>query len=194
MRPTPARRRGVSPWPIVLVAVALAAIAAVVAFSIINGIPHWHLSSPGGGGGGSGGGTALKLSAVGAYDPFGTNGEHDSVAYRATDGNIGTYWYTESYNDAPSLGKPGVGLVLDAGSSVQLRSITVETQTPGFTAEIKAGGSTSDFPATVSPSQTVANSTTFTIGSGTYRYYEIWITRLGPPRHDAWINEVKATR
>ena len=194
MRPTPARRRGVSPWPIVLVAVALAAIAAVVAFSIINGIPHWHLSSPGGGGGGSGGGTALKLSAVGAYDPFGTNGEHDSVAYRATDGNIGTYWYTESYNDAPSLGKPGVGLVLDAGSSVQLRSITVETQTPGFTAEIKAGSSTSDFPATVSPSQTVANSTTFTIGSGTYRYYEIWITRLGPPRQDAWINEVKATR
>ena len=193
-RPARSRRRGISPWPIVLVAVAVVAIAAIVAFAIINGIPHWHLRSSGGGGAGSG--AALKLSAVGAYDPFGTGvpGEHNSIAYKATDGNEATYWNTESYRDAPSLnGKPGVGLVLDAHKSVQLRTITVDTQTPGFTAEIKAGGSETDFLATVSASQIVANGTTFTIGSGKYRYYEIWITQLRPPRHDAWVNEVKAT-
>ena len=193
-RPTRRRRRSISPWPIVLVVVAVAAIAAVVAFSIIHGIPHWHLGSSSGGGNHPGGGKALQLKAVTAYDPQGTGapGEHNSIAYKATDGDESTYWNTESYRDAPSLGKDGVGLVLDAGSSLRLRSITIDTQTPGFIAEIKAGSSPSDFPATVSSSQTVANGTTFTTDSGKHRYYEIWITQLGPGRHDAWINEVKA--
>ena len=54
----------------------------------------------------------------GSYDPFGNNHvENPTVVPNATDGNPDTYWSTETYYDNV-LGKPGVGIVLDAGSSV----------------------------------------------------------------------------
>src|SRR5437763_392908 len=89
----------------------------------------------------TGAGTPVHLAAVTAYDPFGSGGEHDDKAGLATDGDGASYWETEHYNDAPSLGKQGVGLVLDAGRSVQLHAVGVSTATPGFVASIRAGDS-----------------------------------------------------
>ena len=92
-----------------------------------------------------------------AYDPYGGDGEHDADAPKATDGNPSTYWPTESYRTAPGLGKPGVGLVLDAGKLVQLHQLAFTTSTPGLTAEILAGDSPGGpFDAVVGASQTVA--------------------------------------
>ena len=94
------------------------------------------------------------------------------------------------------MGKPGVGLVLDAGRSVALHDLTIATQTPGFVAVIKGGDSPTSFTKDtkdVSTPQVVADGTRFTISGGSFRYYEIWITRLGPSYPDAWINEVTAT-
>ena len=71
---------------------------------------------------------------------FGTGGEHDETARFATDGNATTYWRTEHYNGV-ALNKPGVGLVLDAGRDRKLSTLVVTTDTPGFTAVIKAGPS-----------------------------------------------------
>jgi serine/threonine protein kinase len=190
--PPRARRRGISPWPLVLVVLALIAIGAVLAVLIVRGIPSWGPGSSGGRGG-TGQGAPPHLKAVGANDPFGTNGEHDSIVGRATDGNVSSYWNTEHYDDAPSLGKAGVGLVLDAGRSMQLHQIAIATSTPGFVATIKAGDTSTDFPHTVSPSQTVNDGTTFDISGGTYRYYELWITRLGGGYHEARVNEIRAS-
>ena len=64
--------------------------------------------------------------------PTGRTASTTQQAPLATDGTLGTVWQTESYHDAPSLGKPGVGLVLDAGTPVQLHRITVVTSTPGL--------------------------------------------------------------
>jgi serine/threonine-protein kinase len=190
-----ARRRGPSPWPVLLVIVALIAIAAVVAYLVLHGLGKTTSSGNGSkDGGGSGG--AIHLAGVRAWDPYGTNGEHDAAAYRATDGNPGTYWYTETYNDAPSLGKKGVGLVLDAGSSRRLHHLGFTSETPGLTAEILAGDSRNGpFPDVVGPSQTVPLSTgkvEYTISGGSHQYYVIWITRLGSGYHYARINEVRA--
>jgi serine/threonine-protein kinase len=186
----PRRRRRVSPWPIVLVTIALMAIGAIVAVAILRGIPSW----PGRSHGANGGGAAVALTAVGTNDPYGTGvpGEHDELVPDATDGNPQTYWETETYHDAPSLGKPGVGLVLDAGRDVRLRGLTIETGTPGFTAEIRAGDSPTDFPDEVSGAQTVDDGTRFAVSGGRHRYYEIWITRLGPDASHAEIAEVEA--
>jgi hypothetical protein len=86
----------------------------------------------------------------------------------------------------------GLGLVVDAGSSVKLAKLTVTTPTPGFTAEIQAGDSpTSGFTAD-SASQTVDGTTTFTLNGATARYYVVWITEL-PPGLRAEISEVTAT-
>ena len=59
-----------------------------------------------------------------SYDPAGDGREHDGEVPLATDGNLATYWQTEHYANPAfgSLGKPGVGLVLDAGSPVDART------------------------------------------------------------------------
>jgi hypothetical protein len=132
------------------------------------------------------------LVATGAYDPFGTGGENDARAKYATDNNGATYWETEQYYDHPRLNKPGVGLVLDAKRVVQLHQLGVATSTPGFTAVIRAGDAPTNFPDTVSASQTVNGTLPFTIVGKPHRYYLLWITRLGP-YNTARINEVKGS-
>jgi serine/threonine protein kinase len=183
------RRQGANPWPIVLALLTLIAIGGVVAYLLIH-----HDNSPTSTPGGGSSGSAPALSAIGAYDPFGTGGEHDDKAKLATDNNGATYWETEQYRNPPSLGKDGVGLVLDAKTAVQLHQLGVATETPGFTAVIRAGDSPTEFPYTVSSSQTVPDTgATFTITGKPHRYYLLWITSLGPSYHTARVNEIKAT-
>jgi tRNA A-37 threonylcarbamoyl transferase component Bud32 len=183
------RRQGANPWPIVLALLAVIAIGAVVAYLLIN---HNDANPPSGAPPG-GGGSTVSLSAIGAYDPFGTGGEHDDRAKLATDSSAVTYWETERYHDAPSLGKEGVGLVLDAKSAVQLHQFGISTGTPGFVAVIRAGDSPTSFPDTVSSSQTVSGTATFTIVGKPHRYYLLWITRLGPSYDTARVNDIKAS-
>jgi serine/threonine-protein kinase len=188
------RRRRASPWPILAAVVVLIAIAVAVALAIHGThIGSGSPSSNGGNRGGGGTGAVPKLRATTAYDPFGTGGEHDGAAHFATDGQASTYWETERYFDAPSLGKAGVGLVLDAGKVVQLHQLGIATSTPGFQAEIKGGDSPTHFTTVVARTQTVGGSTTYRIGNGEYRYYLIWITRLGGGYNTARINEVDAS-
>jgi eukaryotic-like serine/threonine-protein kinase len=185
--PRPRRHGGVSPWPVLALIVALLAIGAVVAALLLTG------HTPGGSPSSGGGGAPVRVAAISANDPYGTGGENDGLVRYATDGNNATYWKTERYFDAPSMDKPGVGLVLDAGRNVALHDLTIATQTPGFIAVIKGGDSPTSFTKDVSTSMTVADGTRFTIAAGSFRYYEIWITRLGPSYSDASINEVTAT-
>ena len=56
-----------------------------------------------------------------AYDSDGDDSEHDDEAGLATDGDLSTFWQTESYRSG--LQKFGVGLVLDAGDTVEPRTM-----------------------------------------------------------------------
>jgi serine/threonine-protein kinase len=185
-----ARRPGANPWPIVLALLTLIAIGAVIAYLLVH-----RNNGNTGSTAGTGTGGVPTLVATAAYDPWGTGtgGENDARAKYATDNNGATYWETERYYDAPSLNKPGVGLVLDAKRVVQLQQLGVATSTPGFTAVIRAGDSTTHFPDTVSAPQTVGGRATFTIVGKPHRYYLLWIPRLGPGYNTAQINEVKAS-
>jgi serine/threonine-protein kinase len=188
----PKRHRRVSPWPVLLALVVLAAAGAIAAYFAL------HDSSSGGGkkgGTGGAGGVPIHLTAVGAYDPDGDHHEHDDKAYLATDSSPDTYWETEHYDTAPSLGKQGVGLVLDAGRSVQLHQLGFSTSTPGLTAEIRAGDLRGGpFDTVVGASKTVGQTqqVRYAIRSGAHRYYVIWITRLGAGYKTARINDVRA--
>jgi tRNA A-37 threonylcarbamoyl transferase component Bud32 len=185
------RRRGLSPWPLILLLVALLAIGAVVAALLIHGNGSASETTTSGG---AGGGAAPHLRAVAADDRFGTGGEHDAEVGRATDNDASTYWTTEDYRTAPDLGKPGVGLVLDAGRPVELRELGVATGTPGFTAVVRAGSSPTTATKVISSSQTVNDGTTFELHAGAaYRYYEVWITRLGSSYRKVQLNEVRAS-
>jgi hypothetical protein len=165
---------------------------------------HSHSSSSTGGDSPPPPAATVNLKAVAAYDPSPGDGvERNDLLGKATDGSSSTFWQTEHYTTAQFGNlKRGVGLVLDAGQDVKLKSLTVTTATPGFTAEIKAGSSQTGSFETVSPSQTVNGSTTFTLDVPTARrYYVVWITQLvhfdtGDPTkpYGAQIAEVTAGR
>jgi eukaryotic-like serine/threonine-protein kinase len=188
--PAPVRVRRRSrrrPWVYVLLALLVAG-AAYAAIALLGGSSN-HPGSSGVGSTGS----PVQLQGVGDYDPQGNGGEHSDTAPLATDGNPATSWTTETYGNQDFGGlKDGVGLVLDAGSSVKLAHLTVTTPTPGFVAEIQVGDSQGG-PFTVdSSSQTVAAKTTFTLDGTSGQYYVVWITKL-PPQDRAEISEVTAT-
>jgi serine/threonine protein kinase len=176
-----------------LVAVGIA-VAAIVAGVIALGGGGKHPSSSGGGGGGGtvSSGTPVSFAGVTSYDPQGNGDEHSSTAPAATDGNPSTSWYTETYS-TPSFGglKDGVGLVLDAGSPVAVKSLTVETPTPGFRASVMTGAAQGGPFTSDSASQTVDGTATFDLNGSTARYYVVWITQL-PPGGKAEVSEVTA--
>ncbi len=171
-----------SNWQLITVLAGLAIGAALCIYLLVRGT---HNKAPA-----SAASTAVHLRAPTAYDPDGDGHENDSAAPLATDGKLGTYWQTESYNDAPSLDKKGVGLVLDAGKSVPLHRISIVTSTPGFTAEIMAGPSPTSFPDVVGDLKVVGRNAHFDLIAGSHRYYLIWITKLGGQFHYARINQV----
>jgi serine/threonine-protein kinase len=180
------RRKQVSRWPIGIALLALLAVA-----GIVIGL----LASRGSNNGGTPAASKrVQIAGVTSYDPFGDNKEENSAAaINTTDRNPATYWSTERYNDAPSLDKPGVGVVLDAGTLVQLAQLTVVTDTPGFTAQVEATNTQGGTPEKISDSKVVGRTTTFDLSAnGPKRYYVIWITKLPPDDHVAHVNEVRA--
>jgi eukaryotic-like serine/threonine-protein kinase len=191
--PAPPRRRRRVFVPVLLLVAGFAVLGVVLGFAL------WPDSGGGGGGGGASGGgggggsTPVALRGVGAWDPDGDGHEHDAQAPLATDGNPATYWETEHYRNAPSLNKPGVGLVLAADGTVDLHHLTVQTGTPGFAATIEAGDSATGPFRTVSDSKTVSDSTTFDLHDAKARFFVVWITSLGSGYSTAQVNEVTAS-
>ncbi|HVP75651.1 MAG TPA: protein kinase [Gaiellaceae bacterium] len=182
--PRPRRRR--SRLPIVLALLGLVAALAAGGAYLFGG-------SGGGGVGPGGGGTDVTLRGITAYDPPPGDGkEHDAQAGLATDGSASTFWSTETYL-TPAFGglKDGIGLVLDADGAVALHTLTVSTDTPGFTAVIRAGDAPEGPFSDDSPSQTVAAETRFTLDGHAARYYVLWITNLGT-FESVHVNEVTA--
>ena len=185
-RRAPKRRKHVSRWPLVIGLLALLAVAAIVIGLLAVGGSNDN--------GAPAASNRVQISGLTSYDPFGDNKEENSAAaVNITDGNPGTYWSTERYNDAPSLDKPGVGVVLDTGTVEELAQLVVVTDTPGFTAEIEATNTQGGTPEKISDSRVVGPTTTFDLSpNGPKRYYVIWITKLPADDHVAHVNEVRA--
>jgi predicted Ser/Thr protein kinase len=136
--------------------------------------------------------TRIELTGTATVDPSG-DGEHDDEVLLATDGDGSTGWRTERYRfPGGGLGKDGVGIVLDAGSEAEPSELTVTTNTPGFTAEIRAGDSPDGPFRTVASARTVGASATFAVDGGPARYYLVWITNRGD-NPSVRVNEVRAS-
>jgi hypothetical protein len=195
-KPAPARaprrrlraRRRFPRGPLLLSLLALAALAvvAVAALALRGG----GAGSPGQGGAVPG--SAAALTAVAAYDPQGDGTENDAEAPNATDGDEATFWATEHYA-TPEFGglKSGLGLVLRTTASGPLATLTVTSDTPGFTAVVKAGGSAAAARAVSAPTS-AGTTTTFDLHGATGPVVVLWITRLAPGGV-VHVNEVGAT-
>jgi serine/threonine-protein kinase len=175
-----ARRRGVWRLPAGVAVLAFLAIGAIVTGLVMLG-----------GGEGQTTGAPIGLQGIDSFDPEGDQEEHDEAVAFATDRDATTFWRTESYRSTNIAGKSGVGVVLDAGQPVEAASMRVRTDTPGFTAEIRAGNLINGPFRKVSDAKTVGGLTTFDVEPGApVRYYVVWITELaGAVAH---VNEARA--
>jgi hypothetical protein len=126
----------------------------------------------------------VGLTGVASFDPQGDREEHSERVADATDGDAATYWTTESYQ---AFTKDGVGLVLRVTGRPS--QVAVSTDTPGFTAEIRAGSSAQGpFDQVVGPAKTVGPRTVWEVDTEA-RFLAIWITRLDRLAH---VNEARA--
>ena len=174
-RPRRPSRRKRSVVPFLLALVTIAAGAALLGFIVTNRVTDGESGGP------------VSLEAVADFDPEGGDGEHPEAVPAATDGDVNTFWMTETYN---SFSKSGVGIVLDAGRPVDVDQIEVVSDAPGFTALIRAGDRRTGGFVDVSDEQTVNTRTVFRLeGSEEHRYYVVWIT---DPNGRAHVNEVRA--
>jgi tRNA A-37 threonylcarbamoyl transferase component Bud32 len=118
----------------------------------------------------------------------------------AIDGNLNTAWPTEHYYTG-KLGKPGVGLYVDASRPVQAHKLVIYTQTPGWSAQIWGSNSLPDpdvfdtgpggwtqLSQVASVSRT--NAISLSPPKPGYRYYLVWITGLPPGKMLVDLNEV----
>jgi len=130
--------------------------------------------------------TPVRLTGVASFDPDGDGAEHSERVADATDGDAASYWTTETYR---AFSKPGVGLVLEAGGKA--KALTLTTDTPGYTAEIRAGNSPDGpFDTVVGPPKATSETTAWELEETDAPYLTIWITRLDEVAH---VNEVKAS-
>ncbi|MGY1594345.1 hypothetical protein ACI79D_20400 [Geodermatophilus sp. SYSU D00708] len=134
----------------------------------------------------SGDGTTAAITAATVFDPFGDgepeNTDEIPLSY---DGDPATSWSTLEYRGSAAFGnlKDGVGVVYDLGSDQSLAGVTLATNTPGATVEIRTGGSPDgsldDFAVQASGELEATTDLDFT-APVTSRYVLVWITGLVP--------------
>lgn len=214
LRTLPAPTRRVLPWRLrhpARWAVSLALLAVIAALVLIAALSHTHSGTGVAPGVRSTAGATpvvLAQKAATSYNPFGTGAEHAEGVSSVVDGDLNTSWSTEHYIQG-NLGKPGLGVALDASPGVTARAAEIQTPTPGFSAGVYAS-STPPFTGKsvegkslaalgwtqMAAPRTVGRRTTILLDATAhpYRYYLIWLTHLPPERTSAEISEVTLFR
>ena len=119
-----------------------------------------------------------------AFDPFGNDGEHDDIAFRALDGNIDTFWNTQSYRTRFFSGlKEGVGLIVEFEEPQQVNELSVTTDRIGWGARVYRSDSiAADLAGWGNPIgefNELDPSTSLDIEDGSSLAILLWITDLG---------------
>jgi eukaryotic-like serine/threonine-protein kinase len=130
---------------------------------------------------------ALDATAT-SFDPFSTDAvkeENEDQARLAVDGNRGTAWRTEGYND--NLGgafKQGVGLVLELNGSQTGGELTL-TLPPGEGTQLTIYGADGERPGSLegwgdplAGPEAAAGRMKFDLGDNRYQYLLVWFTSL----------------
>jgi serine/threonine protein kinase len=137
----------------------------------------------------------LPISSISVLDPPPGDGqENDSALRYATDGDPATVWKSENYFDG-ELRKPGVGLLLDLGTSFTVSGFRVDTPAPGFRFSIVVGDDVAtmleDAPGAVSYTAPDADRS---LPPASGRYVLVWITSvvpIGDGSNRAEISEIR---
>jgi serine/threonine protein kinase len=182
----PSRRKLLTPRRVSAAGVLLVLAATVAALLIaaLTGNKHDQGQS-----GGTPSGGPIQLQSAQAFDPPPGDGqEHSSDVKLAIDSNPDTTWTTETYDGSPiiqdAVGKPGVGLIVDAGKPVTGRTLTIRSDTGGWNMQVY--GAATGPPTTldgwgqpIGQADNVSTDQTVELTATTpFRYYLLWITKL----------------
>jgi cytoskeletal protein RodZ len=85
-------------------------------------------------------GQAVTPAGVSVYNPDGT-GDSPNRAKNAIDGDPGTVWRTDQYQQQLPALKSGVGLLVDLKSKVNLSQVKIQADSPGTKVEIRVADS-----------------------------------------------------
>jgi eukaryotic-like serine/threonine-protein kinase len=173
-RRAPRRDRRRSRWPLVFAVLGVLLLAGAAAGLLLPDGDNGNAAQP----------SPIALEAVGTEDPAG-DGEHDGEVGNAVDENAETYWTTSRYSfPNGGFGKEGVGLRLDANRPPS--ELVVESETPGFTVEVRSGDQV------VASAQQAGTETTFGLPDDlSSTELVLWITNRGD-NAAVRINEVTA--
>jgi serine/threonine-protein kinase len=123
----------------------------------------------------------VALIAASAFDPLGDDEEHDGEARNVIDGDPATSWRTERYLDR-TLGKPGVGVVVQLAEARSLRAVDVVSATKGYSVSVYVAGEPQEtldgWAEPVATKTAVDGSTSFDIEARGAAVL-VWITGLG---------------
>lgn len=128
----------------------------------------------------------LDIADSDGFDPLGDNSEHGQNAPLAYDGDPGTAWNTEGYNDPMGTEKSGVGLILDLGSSQEVHEVDLVVPSRDYGVQIRVGDSDSvsddaslDSSLPAAWEGQVSGEQTVTLDeAATGRYVLVWFTDL----------------
>ncbi|GAB44143.1 hypothetical protein GOTRE_060_00510 [Gordonia terrae NBRC 100016] len=127
--------------------------------------------------------TPIALQSVSVVD-FSAQTPDNSANVRNVITGAAPPWQTDNYRGRPDFGglKPGLGLMFDLGAERAVRSVTIESPTPGIGVEIRTAPSARPAFArttTVASGQVDQASTTIPIAQPpTTRYVMVWLTSL----------------
>jgi serine/threonine-protein kinase len=183
-RSTTARRR--RRWPALLAVGALFAVAGLVAALLVGGTDPGRRVLDGVGAGRLATTSELGITVV-PYDPEGTGtpGENDELAPYAVDGDPGTAWQSEGYDDPMGRLKSGVGLVATLDERHEVREVTVRSPREGWAASIYVGDGTpaalEGWGEPVARAEGIDGDHTFRFDGVEGRSVLVWFTDLGAP-------------
>ena len=186
--PKARRRLGARSRPWIGIVMGIVGIA-LIAAAVIFGGEKLDL----GGGNSSGGGSGeirLSSDAASEFDPEGDQRETGTERQAVDSNPTGTAWSSEHYDTADFGGlKDGVGLAIDAGSTVTAKSMVIKALTPGYGAQIyQVGGSPpSELSGWGQPVATIADggdTETVPLPGRAAQSFLIWITKMPPAEDD----------
>lgn len=134
---------------------------------------------------------AIRPVSATAIDPFGDGIESSANTSWAIDGDRATSWASENYFDG-TLDKPGIGLVLDLGSSRRTLGLRLWTGNPGFAFQVGVGDDPEALMGLLDEA-VVASPSTWVQLDGRGRYVLVWITSVVPTDdgHRAEVEEIR---
>ncbi|HYI62200.1 MAG TPA: protein kinase [Acidimicrobiales bacterium] len=172
--PAPVPARAARPRRTVRSALLLGVVVVAV---VVAGALAWQVVGPSD--------EAAELAGATTFDPFGTGppGENDGDVGLAVDGDPATAWHTERYRDPDiTVRKPGVGLLLDLGTSRTAEALALTSPSSGWTAEAyvlddRPGADVTTWGEALGRSEGIDGDIRLDLGGTGGRYVLLWITR-----------------